>query len=282
MRRPSAGQPPANPRSIESADKSRAIRADDHDRMGGQRLGRIVRALRRRRGWRQIDLAVKVGCSQHMISLIERGHVERASVALIERVLAALDAMLVLDVRWRAGALDRLLDEDHAALVGRVAEWLRRNGWEVRLEVTYSEFGERGSFDILAFHPGSCIVLAIEVKTDLASIESTMRKLDEKARLAAKVAQDRFGWTVEDVSRLLVIGDSSTARRRADRQRTVLNAALPDRAVAIRRWLAQPVGRLAGLWFLPPRDRRTLIQRTGGRDRVRVRKSAPRSHGAVG
>jgi Holliday junction resolvase-like predicted endonuclease len=124
------------------------------------------------------------------VSLIERGHVR--SVLILECVLAALDAQLVLEVRWRAGALDRLLDEDHAALVAAVVTWLTEAGWDVRVEVTYSQFGERGSFDVLAIRDG--VVLVVEVKTDIASAEGTLRKLDEKARLALLVARERFGW----------------------------------------------------------------------------------------
>ncbi|MGI8928397.1 MAG: helix-turn-helix transcriptional regulator [Candidatus Limnocylindrales bacterium] len=249
--------------------------------MGGQRLGSIVRALRRRHGWRQLDLAERVGCSQHTVSMIERGHIASLSTALVGRTLAALDATLVIDVRWRGGALDRLLDEDRAALVGHVAEVLGRHGWIVEVEVTYSEFGERGSFDILAFHSGSGIVLAIEVKTELPSIEGTLRKLDEKARLAAKVARDRFGWQARGVSRLLVVSETSTARRRAARHAAVLDAHLPHRAIAVRNWLRTPTGTLRGLWFLSTRHPRTAMKRTGGRDRVRVaRTPSPRPHQA--
>ena len=39
-----------------------------------QRIGRVVRALRRRLGWRQADLAEKAGCSQATVSETERGH----------------------------------------------------------------------------------------------------------------------------------------------------------------------------------------------------------------
>ena len=103
---------------------------------------------------------------------------ERPRVATI---FAALDASLVLDVRWRAGALDRLIDEAHAALGGSVAELLTRLGWIVRVEVTYSEYGERGSIDLVAFWPASGILLVVELKTDLPGIDPVLRKLDEKS-----------------------------------------------------------------------------------------------------
>jgi hypothetical protein len=103
----------------------------------------------------------------------------------------------------RRGA-DRLLDEAHAALVAEAAKRLRHLGWDVQVEVTYSHFGERGSFDILAWHPSSRVVLAVEVKTDMPSLEGTLRKLDEKARLAATVGREPFGWQARSVGRMLV------------------------------------------------------------------------------
>ena len=129
-----------------------------------------------------------------MISLVERGHLANGSLPLLRLILAALDASLVIEVRWPTGALERLLDEDHATVVARVADVFRLAGWEVPVEVTHSEWGERGSIDLLAYHAGSGTVLVVEVKTDLPSAEATLRKLDEKVRLAPKIARVRLGW----------------------------------------------------------------------------------------
>jgi hypothetical protein len=100
----------------------------------------------------------------------------------LRRVLAALDAWLVAEVRWRGAALDRLLDEDHATIVALVVSLLTAYGWETRVELTYSEFGERGSFDILAWHAPSRTLLVIEIKTDLPPqkprSESSMKRRD--------------------------------------------------------------------------------------------------------
>jgi transcriptional regulator with XRE-family HTH domain len=57
-----------------------------------RRVGLIVRMLRSRRGWRQLDLAARGGCSQSFVSQLERGHIDRASLADVRRVLGALDA----------------------------------------------------------------------------------------------------------------------------------------------------------------------------------------------
>jgi hypothetical protein len=188
-----------------------------------------------------------------------------------------MDAQLVLDVRWRGGALDRMLDEDHAALVGEVSRRLVAAGWDVHIEVTYSHFGERGSFDILAFMPGEKIVLVIEVKTYLASTETTFRKLDEKTRLASRVASARFGWQARSIGRLLVLDDTSTARRRVARHARLFDSALPLRGHAVRRWISQPSGPASGIWFLSASSGRAAIRGAGGRDRVRSAKSPPAS-----
>ncbi len=228
-----------------------------------------MRALRHRRGWRQIDLALAAGCSQNLVSLVERGHLDRLSVRTVRRLVGALDATVFLELRWRGAALDRLADEAHATLVGFVADYLRARGWLVELEVTYSEYGERGSYDLLAFHPGSRSLLVIEVKTDLPSVEGTLRKLDEKERLASKVARDRFAWRPTSVSRLLVMPASPTLRRRMARHSAVIGASVPTRTVAARRWLGAPTGRLAGVWFVSHRDGGVGVARARSPERVR-------------
>jgi len=237
--------------------------------MDDQRVGRIVRALRRRLGWRQSDVAEKAGCSQTQVSLVERGWLAKVPLPVVRRIIGALDGSLVIEVRWRAGALERLMDEDHAALVALVAELLRRAGWLVEVEVTYSEYGERGAYDILAFHAASATLLVVEVKTDLASAEATLRKLDEKVRLAPQVARQRFGWSGRLVAKLLVMPEASTLRRRVARHATLFDRAFPARGVEVRPWLRRPEGRLSALWFLSPSSGATAIRGRGGRERVR-------------
>jgi hypothetical protein len=209
------------------------------------------------------------------VSLIERGHVRSLTIA--ERLLNALDAQLVVDVRWRGGALDRLLDEDHAALVAAVALTLSRLGWEVQVEVTYAHHYDRGSYDILALIALTGVLLVIEVKTELVSAEATLRKMDEKTRLAGPVASNRFGWVAREVARVLVIADTSTNRRRIARHEGLFSRALPVRGVALKRWLARPVEPLSGLWFLSSSTSGAAIQRWGGRERVRRARGQSRS-----
>src|SRR4051812_35629681 len=117
-------------------------------------------------------------------------HAVTPSAAIAE----ALGVKLSVVASWQEAALDRVLDEGHARLVGLVAARLERRGWETHIEVSYSIFGERGSIDILAWHAATATLLVIEIKTELGSIEGLLRPLDAKVRLAAGIARDRFGW----------------------------------------------------------------------------------------
>lgn len=243
-------------------------RARQHRSMSDIRIGRTCRALRRRLGWRQVDLAARAGVSQPLISAIERGHVRHLSIDTLRRVLAELDAELAVSVRWRGGELERLLDEDHAALVALIVRWLRDDGWEALAEVTFSEYGERGSIDVLAWHRPSGTLLVVEVKTMVASVEEALRRLDVKVRLAPRLARARFGEEARILARLVVLTDSTTNRRRAG----ILRAAggFDDRsAPRIRHWLRRPEGGIASILFVGGAGRAT-----GGRRRVRRPESA--------
>jgi transcriptional regulator with XRE-family HTH domain len=157
------------------------------------KLGRIIRALRINRGWRQQDLGDAAGVSQDEISLVERGHCQGVPLRTIERIAAAFGAATHIVVQWRNGDLDRLLDEGHASLVGRVAAVLDATWWVVLPEVTFALYRDRGSIDILAWHAATATLL-VEVKTELTSIEETLRKHDMKVRVAPQVALERVGW----------------------------------------------------------------------------------------
>ena len=170
----------------------------------------------------------------------------------LRRIGAALDADLVVTLRWRGGEIDRLMDEGHAAIVGWVMDLLAQLGWEAQAEVTYAARGERGAIDVLAWHAPSRTLLVVEVKSELTSVEETLRRHDAKQRIAAEVAAERFGWGVPSaVCRLLVLPDSSTARRRVERHAAVLDHAYRLRGPAARGWLKRPAGAASALVFAP-------------------------------
>jgi transcriptional regulator with XRE-family HTH domain len=234
------------------ADKPR-LRVDrDAPAMTDQRIGAIVRFLRLRKRWRQLDLARRAGVSQSAVSRIEHGHLETLTLETIRRVLAALDARTDVVVRWRGGDLDRMLGAAHAALHEDVAQrLLSASGWRFAPEVSFSIYGERGVIDILAWHEATRSLLVIELKTELVDFNELLGTLDRKVRLAREIAAER-GWTrPASVSVWLVVVDSSTGRRRARQHAAMLRAALPDDGRVMRRWLVRPSGRVAAMSFWP-------------------------------
>jgi transcriptional regulator with XRE-family HTH domain len=247
------------------------------------RLGRRYRALRHRLGWRQEDVGTPAGVSQDLVSLVERGRIEDVSVRALRRHARAVGGELRLALWFRGAELDRLLDEGHAALLGAVAARLEALGWEIRPEVSYAVFGERGSIDLVAWHAGSGTLLVIEIKTELVSVEETLRRHDAKVRLAARVVEERFGWKVQRVARLLVLPDDSTPRRQVRRHDSVLGAAYPLRGPSLSRWLADPSGSIAGLAFQALTNDARAGRSPVSRKRVRrapAREPGPRTRSA--
>lgn len=217
--------------------------------MDDRTAGLVIRALRRRRGWRQEDLGERAGVSRSAVSRAEHCWLDQLTLRSIRRIFAALEARADLAPRWKGAELERLLDERHAAVVAQVARRLEAAGWTVVLEVTYSEYGERGSIDVLGLRPDIQAVLVVEVKTDVASSEAVGRKLDEKARLAPEIVRARFGWKPATVGRVLVMPDTMKLRRLVQKH-DVIRRMFPVDGVGVRRWLREPRGVFAGLWFL--------------------------------
>ena len=153
--------------------------------MDDQRLGATIRAVRLRRGWRQVDLAVRSRVSPSTISRLERGHPGSLTLDMIRRVAGALDVRVDLVARWRAGDLDRLLNARHSQLHELVARWFGKElpAWILAPEVSYAIYRERGVVDIVAWHPGRRAILVIELKTDIVDINQLIGKVGEKARL---------------------------------------------------------------------------------------------------
>jgi transcriptional regulator with XRE-family HTH domain len=245
--------------SPQGACGNRAVIARAHARaVRDVQVGRAVRALRQRRGLSQQRLGELAGLSQATVSLVERGRFDRLSLRAVRALLEALDASAELDVRWRRGELDRLVDRRHAAVVEAAVRWLREAGWLVEVEVSYAAYSERGSIDVLAFDARSVTLLVVEVKSELTAVEATVRKLDEKIRHAPAIAAERFGWRASSVARLLVLPETTTSRRRVHDHAATFATAFPMRAAALRRWLRDPsrggIGR-GGVLFLPLTNR---------------------------
>lgn len=252
------------------------------------RFGRGIRALRMRRSWRQRDLAAAASVSQTLVTRVERGLGGSVPLAKVERIAIAVGAAVDLRLRFNGEELDRLLDAAHAGLVEIVAGLLRDWGWTVVVEATFSIRGERGSIDILAWHPALRIVLVVEIKSVIPDVQATLAPFDRKVRLAREVAQER-GWDAAVVASVLVVAEDRTSRRRVDAHSAIFSQAFPQRSSAVRRWLAapEPSMPLHGLWFLSrpqhvtPRHR-VARQRAGARAQTAGRASRISARESVG
>lgn len=233
--------------------------------MDAVRLGQAIRALRRRRGWTQERLGEESGTSQSAVSRCERGDAEALTCRTLVKIADALGARTIVAIHWHGEELDRLLDAAHAGLVEVVVRLLRTSGWEVVPELTFSVYGERGSIDVLAFHPRTGALLVVEVKSALPDMQRMLSTLDRKVRLAPGLAEQR-GWAVRSVSRLLVLPDDRTARRRLTEHQATIDEVMPLRTVGVRHWLVNPAVAIGGVLFLPTSPRTT--SRVGTRRRA--------------
>lgn len=217
--------------------------------MDDLRFGAAIRAARIRRGWRQIDLAKAANVSTGTITRLEHGHAGRMTIAVVRGVAAALDIRVELLPRSRAADLDRLVNARHAALAEAVVARLTRiRGWEIRPEVSFSIWGERGVVDLLAWHAGRAALLVIELKTEIVDVGELLGTLDRKRRLGREIAAP-IGWRPASVSAWLSVGDGMTNRRRVTAHSATLRAALPDDGRRLRPWLLDPVDEVRALTF---------------------------------
>ncbi len=234
------------------------------------RFGLGIRALRRRRHWTQLDLAARAGVSRSAVWRIERGHADRVTVHVLVRVAATLGARIDVRLLWQGEGLDRLLDAGHADLVERMLGLLASSDWTAATEVSFNIRGERGSIDILAFHPATGSLLVIEVKSVVPDMQAMLHGIDRKARVADDIALDR-DWDATSTTRLLVLPADRTARRRVEHHAATFRTALPARTTEVRRWIRRPDGTRDGVLFLSD------AHHTSARHRVR---SSSTRHGS--
>jgi hypothetical protein len=198
----------------------------------------------------QEDIAKATAIPVLDIRRVEDGRAGAVLYGRIRRLFGEIEARARISVWWKGAAADRLLDERHAYYVERSARVVRRAGWAVPSEVTYSEFGERGSIDLFGHRQEFGAVLVGEVKSTFGSLEELNRSLDVKVRLAPTICRKRFGWLPRYVGRLLIVPGVSSTRRVVAAHRQTMDELYPARAHEIRSWLRRPVGHMGGIWFL--------------------------------
>ena len=224
-----------------------------HQRVNAERLGRLARTLRVRQRLTQVALANRAGVSRRAVSMLERGQLDALRVGCVEAIAVALGARFDARLFWNGPELDRLLDARHAALGASVKRRLERWGWLVRVEVSYSRYGERGRIDLLALHPPTGTLLVIEIKTELVDVQALLGSLDAKSRLAREVAR-QLGWEARAIVPAIVFAEDRTTRNRLERV-AVLFDRYSVRGRAATSWVRKPVGVPSGLlWFTAGAD----------------------------
>jgi transcriptional regulator with XRE-family HTH domain len=216
--------------------------------MDDQRFGSVVRSVRQKRRWRQVDLARAADLSPSTISRVERGHLDQLSLATIRNVARVLDVRVDLVPRWRAGDLDRLLNARHSKLHELVARMFRDQlpAWVLRPETSFAIYAERGVIDILAWHAGRRALLVIELKTDIVDVNELVGVVDRKRRLAPEVVAP-FGWEPATVSVWVIVAGGRTNRKRIAAHNAMLRAAFPVDGRSMRAWLGDPARAVAAL-----------------------------------
>jgi transcriptional regulator with XRE-family HTH domain len=190
-------------------------------------------------GWRQEDLARRAQVSRGTVSRIEGDQLDVVTFRTLRHVAEALGARLFVDLHWRGAELDRLLDSHHAALQEWLAAFLRHYGWEVRAEVSFNHYGDRGRYDLLAYHPVARTLLVVEIKTSIGDVQDLLGRLDVKVRVSKRVARE-LGWDPAAILPMLLVAERSATRRHL-RKHVTLFARFAVQGRSALTWLRAPV-----------------------------------------
>ena len=208
-------------------------------------LGRLIRAVRRRRVLTQAECARQAGVHRSTWSLLERGHFDRLSLATVRRCLAVLEVRLDLVPSWRGADMNRLLDEAHAAIQSAWKARLERWGWQVWVESSFNRFGDRGRIDLLCWHPVHRILLVVEVKSEIADAQSLLGGVDVKVRVAPLLLRSLGAGAARAVVPLLLVSDGTTNRDRIRRLEPIF-ARFTLRGRGAASWLRHPTADMPG------------------------------------
>jgi len=244
--------------------------------MRDEEIGRSIRMLRHRRGWRQTDLSARARRPRSAIIDLEAGRLGNLKLDVIRDVVDALGGRIV--VTFSSGAADPrlLVDAGHAFLQDRWKSTLERLSWSVRAEVSFNRYGERGRIDLLAYHPALRVLLVVEIKTVLWDLQALLGALDVKVRLAPWSARE-LGWQPRITLPMIVLASGTTVRRRVAAHASLF-APFDRRGRAALAWLREPTDEPGGFLVLTlvPHVARGDLRRAGRR-RVRPTPSSSRS-----
>ncbi len=225
-------------------------------------------------------MAKKAKVSHRTVSEIELGRLEHVRLGMLRKVADVLDIRVGLDAWWRSGRIDHLLDRAHAALVEHTVKCMEADGWVTRVEVTFNEFGERGSADVVGWRPVERALLIAEIKTRIDDLQDAGAVFSRKVRILPKVLARDEGWDALTVGRVLVFADTRANRELVRAHRGTFDSIWPERTVRVKRWIRRPVPEPAasqrgfgGIWFVP-------LGRLGAAARSVARLRPSRSPGA--
>jgi hypothetical protein len=213
---------------------------------------RALRALRRRRAWRQVDLAQRARVARDLVQRAEGHRLTGVTVGALDQLAQALNAYLSVELRWRGADLDRLIDAKHAAVTSVAARRLEHHAWVVRTEVSFNHFGDRGRCDLAAWHPATRTLLILEVKASLGDLQEALGRLDVKVRLGHQIAT---GMGVGRPTRIVggFVLAAGGANRRVIRQHDAMFRRYDARGRAAVAWLRHPAKAISGvLWYELP------------------------------
>jgi transcriptional regulator with XRE-family HTH domain len=239
-------------------------------------IGNTFRAIRIDMRLRQADVAARAHVSQQTVSRLECGRFGGVSIDAYCSVAEAIGADVRLAPRWRGAKLDRLIDRRHALIQNEVTRLLASLGWNLGTEKSFNHFGDRGSVDVLAWRANAGALLIVEIKTEIANLEEALRVLDMKARVVPGVVSRAGEWQPRVVGAVLVLPDATAHRDLVARHSATVDASLPARTLAIRRWLIDPAGPIRGIWFLAGTRSGGAMRNLKSGRRVRVERSAGR------
>jgi transcriptional regulator with XRE-family HTH domain len=214
---------------------------------------RAVRALRKHRGWRQSDLARRIGRSRDVVHRVENDRLTGVTIGTVDRLVTALGGTLSIEVRWRGAELDRLVDRRHARLTNAASDRLQRLGWIVHPEVSFNHFGDRGRCDLVAWHPGTRTLLVVEVKSAVGNLQEVLGRLDVKVRLSREIAAG-LGLAIPASTLGAFVLPDQGASRRVIHDHAALFRRYGTRGRHALAWLRRPAsGPASGLlWFESP------------------------------